>query len=149
MIIAKFFADFLHFMSDNAELAPRIIFEFSQATMANGNEDIQHQLTRLAGMGFRFSMDQVASLNLDYAALANQQFKFVKVEASTILEEFNKPSGSVDIDIRDLKRTFERHGLDLIAEKIESEPMLLELLDFHIDFGQGYLFGEPKLSQAA
>jgi EAL domain-containing protein (putative c-di-GMP-specific phosphodiesterase class I) len=25
--------------------------------------------------------------------------------------------------------------------------MLVELLDYNIDFGQGYLFGEPRLSQ--
>ncbi len=37
--------------------------------------------------------------------------------------------------------------VDLIVEKIETERMLMELLDYHIDFGQGYLFGEPRLSQ--
>ena len=38
-------------------------------------------------------------------------------------------------------------GVDLIVEKIETEQMLVELLDYDIDFGQGYLFGEPRLSQ--
>lgn len=47
-------------------------------------------------------------------------------------------------DTRSLERALDRHGIDLIAEKIETEPMLLELLDYQIGFGQGYLFGEPR-----
>jgi cyclic-di-GMP phosphodiesterase TipF (flagellum assembly factor) len=38
-------------------------------------------------------------------------------------------------------------GIDLIVEKIETEQMLVELLEYSIDFGQGYLFGEPRLSK--
>ena len=30
----------------------------------------------------------------------------------------------------------------------DPRPMLLELLDLHIDFGQGYLFGEPRIAKA-
>ena len=37
--------------------------------------------------------------------------------------------------------------MDLIVEKIETEQMLVELLDYHIDFGQGYLFGSRAPSQ--
>ena len=46
-----------------------------------------------------------------------------------------------------MKRRLDRAGIDLIVEKIETEQMLLELLDYNIDFGQGYLFGEPRKSQ--
>ena len=49
--------------------------------------------------------------------------------------------------IQALKRRLDGAGIDLIVEKIETEQMLVELLDYNIDFGQGYLFGEPRLSQ--
>ncbi len=144
-----FFGEFVHFMSENAELAPNLIFEFAQSTVADRDDDIERQLTRLATMGFRFSMDQVASLSLDYDALAERHFKFVKIDARTLIEEFDAPSSRLDIDVVDLKRTLERHGIDLIVEKIESEPVLLNVLDLHVDFGQGFLFGEPKVGQEA
>jgi len=145
----EFFGEFVHFMSENAELAPNLIFEFAQSTVADRDDDIERQLIRLATMGFRFSMDQVASLSLDYDALAERHFKFVKIDARTLIEEFDAPNSRLDIDVVDLKRTLERHGIDLIVEKIESEPMLLDVLDLHVDFGQGYLFGEPKVGQEA
>jgi cyclic-di-GMP phosphodiesterase TipF (flagellum assembly factor) len=144
-----FFQDFVEFMSENAELAPNLIFELSQATVANRDDHIMRQMSRLARLGFRFSMDQVASLNLDYSMLASQYFRFVKIEAATMLAEVDNPTAGLDIDVGDLKRTLDRHGIDLIVEKIETEPLLLEVLDFHIDFGQGYLFGEPKVSEIA
>ncbi len=144
-----FFGEFVQFMSENAELAPNLIFEFAQSTIADRDDDIERQLSRLAAMGFRFSMDQVASLSLDYDALAERHFKFVKIDARTLIEEFDAPTSRLDIDVVDLKRTLERHGIDLIVEKIESEPVLLNVLDLHVDFGQGFLFGEPKVGQEA
>ena len=49
-----------------------------------------------------------------------------------------------EINMNSLKGAMDRQAMDLIVEKIETEEMLLELLDLKIDFGQGYLFGEPK-----
>jgi cyclic-di-GMP phosphodiesterase TipF (flagellum assembly factor) len=39
--------------------------------------------------------------------------------------------------------------MELIAEKIESEDDLAELLGYGIDYGQGYLFGVPSPSRDA
>lgn len=143
----KFFNDFVVFMTDNSSLAQDLIFEFSHATIANQDEEITHQLGRLAAIGFRFSLDQVNSLNLDYGALAEQHFKYIKIDAQTMLREIPQPT--TDIDLHDFKKALERQGIDLVVEKIETEDTLRDILDFHVDFGQGYLFGEPKGSTAA
>jgi len=138
----KFFNDFIVFMTENSSLAQDLIFEFSHATIANQDDEIRHQLSRLAALGFRFSLDRVSSLNLDYGALAEQHFKFIKIDAETMLRELPQPT--TDIDLQDFKKVLERQGIDLVVEKIETEDVLLDILDFHVDFGQGYLFGEPK-----
>jgi cyclic-di-GMP phosphodiesterase TipF (flagellum assembly factor) len=39
------------------------------------------------------------------------------------------------------------NNIDLIVEKLEAETDLIELLDYDIDFGQGYLFGAPRISR--
>lgn len=138
----KFFNDFVVFMTENSSLAQDLIFEFSHATIANQDDEIRHQLARLAAIGFRFSLDQVNSLNLDYGLLAEQHFKYIKIDAETMLREVPQPT--TDIDLHDFKKALERQGIDLIVEKIETEDVLRDILDFHVDFGQGYLFGEPK-----
>ena len=62
------------------------------------------------------------------------------------MREIGDPSAKLDRGVQFLKRALERHGIDLIVEKIETEATLLDLLDYQIDFGQGYLFGEPQRS---
>jgi len=137
-----FFSNFVEFMADNSGLAPNLIFEFPYATIANRDREIEDHLRHLASLGFRFSVDQVSSLNIDYDDLRAHGFRYVKMDAETILAELNDPSAH--ISVADIKRVIDRRGMDLIVEKIESEPKLLELLDLRIDYGQGYLFGEPR-----
>ena len=49
-------------MAQNAELAPAIVFEFSQRAMELADEALLRDLERLAQLGYRFSLDQVASI---------------------------------------------------------------------------------------
>ena len=42
------------------------------------------------------------------------------------------------------KKLLLRHDLNLIAERVEDEKTVLQLLDYAVDFAQGYLFGEPR-----
>ena len=56
--------------------------------------------------------------------------------------------GLFGADPKMLKRTLDSYAIDLIVERIETEPMLLEVLDLHVDFGQGFLFGEPRIAKS-
>jgi cyclic-di-GMP phosphodiesterase, flagellum assembly factor TipF len=140
-----FFSDFVEFMADNARLAPNLIFEFPYATVVNRDHDIEQHLKQLASLGFQFSVDQVSSLNIDCEDLIKNRFKYVKFDAEILLDEVRNPMGP--IAVADIKRVFNRQGMDLIVEKIETEPQLLDLLDLKIDYGQGYLFGKPRLAR--
>ena len=49
-----------------------------------------------------------------------------------------------DIHPADLSDLVGRFGIDLIAEKIESEGSVVDLLDCDVRFGQGFLFSPPR-----
>jgi cyclic-di-GMP phosphodiesterase TipF (flagellum assembly factor) len=140
-----FLRDFVEFMALNANLAGNIVFELSQAAVNHVDDDVIRSLERLASLGFRFSIDQISHLNMNFAELARHRVKFLKVEAGVLLAQMNNPRPGMSL--RDLKSELNRFGIDLIAEKIENEETLVELLDYPIAFGQGYLFGEPRLSR--
>lgn len=142
-----FFQDFVDFIADNAELAPSLIFEFSQAAFQGMDSDLRGHLDRLAGLGFRFSLDQVASLDLDLPALEARNVRFLKVDADVVLAQAAGENAAVDF--RALQRSLVRFGIDLIVEKIENDQTLVELLEYSIDYGQGYLFGAPRLAGEA
>ena len=138
----EFFTDFIDFMANNTQLASSLVFEFSQQTIEDSTFEIQTNLKRLAGLGFRLAVDQLKDLNFDLSTLSSKGFKFIKIDAH-LLHEVAKGEDAL-INMNSLKGAMDRQAMDLIVEKIETEEMLLELLDLKIDFGQGYLFGEPK-----
>jgi cyclic-di-GMP phosphodiesterase, flagellum assembly factor TipF len=140
-----FFREFINLMSQNAELAPAIVFEFSQRAWDSADPTLHRDMDRLAQLGYRFSLDKVTHLDIDIQSLSSRHFRFVKVEAARLAQA--AASGAIGDDPRGFKRLLDSYAIDLIVDRIESEPMLLELLELSIDFGQGYLFGEPRIAK--
>jgi len=138
-----FLRDFADFLVENAELAPSLVLEMGQDDIDFDDAELMRYLKQLADLGIRFSLDRVRDLRIDCARLAERQFRFVKVEAALLRAA--PAQGAAGRMPRMLRRELSRCGMELIVEKIESEQELVELLDYDIDFGQGYLFGEPRL----
>lgn len=137
----EFFPQFIEYMQHNTDLAQHLIFEFSQATVNGAGPVELASLDALAALGFRFSMDQVTNLRFDPAALHDLNFRFIKVSAQTMLEASHAAG---DIHAADLKELLKRNGIQLIIDKIEQEREVVDLLEYDIDAGQGFLFGEPR-----
>ena len=137
-----FFRQFLDFMDANRALSNAMMFEFTQsAYRALGPLELE-SLAALAERGFRFSMDHVADLRMSPKELADRSFRFLKVPAALLLNP--ALASQSDIHPGDLADLLARSGIDLIAERIENESMVVNLLDFDVRFGQGFLFSPPR-----
>ncbi|MGB8893300.1 MAG: EAL domain-containing protein [Pseudolabrys sp.] len=139
---ALMFRQFLDFMDANRALASSLMFEFTQeAYRAFG--PIEHEsLAALAERGFRFSMDHVVDLHMEPNDLADRAFRFLKAPAKLL---FNKAAAAhTGIDPEDLADLLARSGIDLIAEGIETETTVVDLLNYDVRFGQGFLFSPPR-----
>jgi cyclic-di-GMP phosphodiesterase TipF (flagellum assembly factor) len=141
-LAAPGFPQLLEFLDANRAVAPALVFEFTQAAM-RAMGPIEHEsLAALAARGFRFSMDHVADQRIDPRELADRGVRFVKVPAGVLLGRVD-PAAS-DIHPADLSDLLRRFGIELIAEKVESEGMVVDLLDYELRFGQGLLFSPPR-----
>jgi cyclic-di-GMP phosphodiesterase TipF (flagellum assembly factor) len=136
------FIQCLDFLEANRALAPSFVLEFKQATFRNlGPTETEH-LAALAQRGFRFSIDHVTDLRIEPRELADRGVRFIKVPAALLLDQ-RQSSGS-DIHPSDLSDLLGRFGIDLIAERIEGERAVVDLLDYDVRFGQGFLFAPPR-----
>jgi cyclic-di-GMP phosphodiesterase, flagellum assembly factor TipF len=136
------FPKFLEFMEANRAIAPALVFEFTQsAVRAMG--PIEHEsLAALAERGYRFSIDNLTDLRVEARELNERGFRFVKAPAALL---FNRVGlVSTDIHPADFSDLLGRFGIDLIADHIESESTVVDLLDFDVRFGQGMLFSPPR-----
>ena len=73
--------------------------------------------------------------------LTDRGFRFIKVPAELLLSRI---AGAGNIHPADFSELLGRFGIDLIAERVESEARVVELLDYDVRFGQGFLFSPPR-----
>lgn len=135
------FAQCLDFLEANRALAPSLILEFKQSALRGlGPIETEH-LAALAQRGFRFSIDHVTDLRFEPRELADRGVRFIKVPASLLLAAHD--TASADIHPVDLSDLLGRFGIDLIAERIEGERAVVDLLDYDVRFGQGSCSQRP------
>jgi cyclic-di-GMP phosphodiesterase TipF (flagellum assembly factor) len=140
------FPKLLEFMEANRAIAPALVFEFTQsAVRAMG--PIEHEsLAALAERGYRFSVDNLTDLRVEARELNERGFRFVKAPATLL---FNRVGvASTDIHPADFSDLLGRLGIDLIADHIETESTVVDLLDYDVRFGQGMLFSPPRAVRA-
>lgn len=138
-----FMNDLVTFLAQHRRLAGQLVFELPLEDAESPSKTLDALLDGISRLGCRFSVDQVRKRRIDVARLRARNIRFLKLDAAWLLREAAQNGGPARI-IR-LKKQLDKSGIDLIVEKIENERQLTELLDFGIDFGQGFLFGKPDL----
>jgi cyclic-di-GMP phosphodiesterase TipF (flagellum assembly factor) len=139
---AATFAQCLDFLEANRALASSFVLEFKQTTFRNLGPTESENLAALAQRGYRFSIDHVTDLRIEPRELADRGVRFIKVPAALLLDQ--RQTSASDIHPSDLSDLLGRFGIDLIAERIEGERAVVDLLDYDVRFGQGFLFAPPR-----
>ena len=136
---AQYFPQMVQFLEANRVLAPSLLLEFRQSAWRDMGPLELEGLAALRELGFRFCMDQVTDLRIEPRDLAERGVRFIKVSAAVLLARSDG-----DIHAADLSDLLHRHGISLIADHIEAENQVVELLDYDMRFGQGFLFSPPR-----
>lgn len=145
-----FFPQFYDFLKEHRDLAGSLVFEMSQEAYEGRGGIEARAMSRLADIGYRFSVDKVATLEVDLVDMERAGVKFFKAAGRTLLDQLvaggKRPKSSItrEISAQDVVTVFTRFGIDIIAERIEDEAIVRELLDLDIAYAQGHLFGSPR-----
>ena len=142
LVDAETFPQFTEFMEANKAIAPALVFEFTQSALRQMGPIENESLAALRERGYRFSLDNVTDLRIEPRDLAERGFRFVKVQSGLLLNRTGVTLS--DIHPQDFSGLLSRHGIELIAAKIESEAAVVDLLDYDVKFGQGFLFSPPR-----
>lgn len=138
----EFFPEFVGFMQQNQSLNDSLFFEFSQGVVNELGPLEFESLESLSKLGFRFSLDRVENLDVDFQSLHNRGFRFIKIESKVFVHGMAEVGAH--IHAADMRSYLERFGLQLIVEKIETESDLSAVQRFGVRLGQGYLFASPR-----
>lgn len=138
----RFFADMRSVLEANRSMAEELVLEFTQRSLKTLGPLEFEGLRSIQSLGFHFSLDRVQDMRSSFQFLAERGFRYAKISADRLLNA--SESLSSDIHPADLASYFSRFGMELIADHIETEPQVVDILDFGIKFGQGFLFSPPR-----
>jgi cyclic-di-GMP phosphodiesterase TipF (flagellum assembly factor) len=150
-----FFPQFLEFLNQNKDLHGGLIFELGQQAFRQRGSTEARNMAKLADLGFQFSIDKVTDLDLDFQDLQRSDVKFMKIGAETLLDQLLEVDGQLalkamkDINAADFADLTRRYGVEIIAEKVENERQVIDVLELNIGYGQGHLFGQPRAIREA
>jgi len=141
------FTPLYDFLTREREHAANIVLEFSYDGVRELDRNGLYRLGQLSALGFALSFDGIGRLDLDYAAMAKLGVRFLKFN----IDCFSDPAvvSRASVDPADLAEICRRHNLLPVLAKVEKESELLKLAELNFAFGQGLLFGPPKMAKAA
>ena len=142
LVSPSFMAAATRAAEESPAIAAQILFQFDQAAMRTMSGEELAPLKQLFDAGYRFVMDQVADLRVDGRILAERGFRLVKAAASLLVDPMAK--SGVEIHAADLAGLLRRNGIELVADGIESESAVVDLLDYDVGLAQGDLFSPPR-----
>lgn len=139
----NFIESFIEFIEANPELKPWLILEVRENALFSQEPKVQEALRKIAKINCTFSLDQLESLDLNTGVLKDLGVKFVKIDSDQLVVKNNDEYEK----LQSLRKKLESLRIDVIATKIENEARVKEILDFNVDYGQGYLFSAPRISR--
>ncbi len=139
---AKVFSELLNYLDANRAVAPSLVLEFTQSAFKKLGPSEQINIALLAERGFPISLDCFDDLKIDPRTLSERGVRFVKISGERLLQRGPETPGQ--IHAADLSDHLARFGIDLVADRIENEALVVDLLDFDVRYGQGYLFSAPR-----
>lgn len=137
-----FFDDFLTYLRDSDDPVSFIAFELGEADLVNLDDASADVLSSLVDLGFHLCIDGLRNFDVEAAQLAEGGVRFVKMDAASLMPAVADARQAERL--RRLKSRLDAAGIDLVVTGIADEQLLVELLDFDIEFGQGPLFGDGR-----
>lgn len=138
-----FLSRFSDIYNDRASITEQLVVSLAQEDVrlfAPGHWDM---LKDLSSVGFRFALEHVTDLDMDFDSLKQANIQYVKLDAGVYLRGLGAGNG-VMVPPADVYRFLAEKGLSLIIDHIDSEAQLTKVVDYGALYGQGRLFGGAR-----
>jgi cyclic-di-GMP phosphodiesterase TipF (flagellum assembly factor) len=124
------------------DLARHIVLQIAAPALRGLAAAERDLLAGLHQKGYRFAATGLDNLNVDARGLHAMGVRFIKVAPQLLLSADSAAKAEIHPD--DLSDFLKRHNITLIADPVERESTVAELLDMNVAAVQGPLFGAPR-----
>lgn len=137
-----FCAQLILFLRTNGRAASRLLIEVTESARIADMDKVGRVLADLRALGQRIYIDDFGSGSAGLHYLKAFDADSVKIDGSLVRNlHTNAKSLALVECITHLSKNL---GMTTVAEMIEQEAEMTELLRVGVDYGQGYLFSKPR-----
>jgi diguanylate cyclase (GGDEF)-like protein len=123
-------------------LDPRYLeLELTESLLLEDEYDIKGQISRLAGHGISFSVDDFGKGYSNLGNLSKFDVKTLKIDQSFVFAMFDTPQNAALVEA--IVRMAKSLGLKIVAEGVETQRAANILGLLGVDSGQGYYWSKP------
>ena len=122
--------------------ASNFCFEITETSAIQNISYASYFIQQLKNAGFTFALDDFGAGFSSFGYLRNLSIDYIKIDGSYIQTlESNSINATIVKSINEIAHSM---GLETIAEFVKSESIRNIAAQLGIDYGQGYVFSEPK-----
>lgn len=119
--------------------------EVTESMIMQNPDQMARTLTELKSLGVTLSIDDFGTGYSSLSYLHRFPFDTLKIDKDFVISLDEKPE-NVEI-IRTICLLAHNMGMDVVAEGVESEHHVRQLVELACEYGQGYLFSRPKAAK--
>jgi cyclic-di-GMP phosphodiesterase TipF (flagellum assembly factor) len=127
-------------------LPSRLVFEIQQRSWRALPPEAVASMERLRALGVAFALDRLTDLRFEGITLGEKGVALVKIPADMLLSALR--SGDRGNIAAELTAGLTRQGVQVVAERIEREGDIPDLIDLDIPLAQGFALGTPRAVRA-
>jgi cyclic-di-GMP phosphodiesterase TipF (flagellum assembly factor) len=142
MTSRAFLETFANAYETRQRISAQLVLTFSQRGVDEFSPAAWQAVRDMHAFGFRFALDKIRHVGTDFAALQRAGFRFVRLDAQTLLNGMATAERFVPAE--EILQRATLAGLSIIASGIQDAASQKRLLDAGIVLGQGPLFGAPR-----
>ncbi|MCU7935047.1 MAG: EAL domain-containing protein [Candidatus Thiodiazotropha sp. (ex Dulcina madagascariensis)] len=122
--------------------AEKISFEITETAVVSRLDQATRFINLLKRRGFRFALDDFGTGMSSFAYLKRLPVDYLKIDGSFVRNMLNDPVDRAMVE--SINRIGHLMGLQTIAEYVESDQILEQLIDIGVDYAQGYGVVRPS-----
>lgn len=138
----EFLETFARVFEERDRISNQLVLTFTQADIEQLTPSAWQSLGDMQAFGFRFALSNVDHAGMDFAALAERGFAFLRLDANALMHGL--PARDHFMGPDELCRHLAGAGMTLVADTIDDESVRARIFGFGILFGQGRLFGGAR-----
>ncbi len=129
-------------LESHPDVLGRLVLGISQRCWRTLEAETAGALSGLRARGVAFALDRATDLRLDPLALADRGVRFLKVPTGLLLRP--EAAEGPDYAMSDFAAVLARAGIRLVAEGVEREGDVPDLIELDVPLAQGSVFAPPR-----